>query len=68
MSIPSVEVFRVSYNGRNFVDLADFKRKDLRAFLDKAHELKKKIEQGMDYPGNIKITVIRETRAVDYAK
>jgi ribonucrease Y len=33
-----------------------------------AHEVKKKLEQDMDYPGNIKITVIRETRAVDYAK
>ncbi|MFH1504936.1 MAG: ribonuclease Y [Candidatus Omnitrophota bacterium] len=33
-----------------------------------AHELKKKLEQEMDYPGNIKITIIRETRAVDYAK
>ncbi|MDD3297058.1 MAG: ribonuclease Y [Candidatus Omnitrophica bacterium] len=33
-----------------------------------AYEIKKKLEQEMDYPGNIKITVIRETRAVDYAK
>lgn len=33
-----------------------------------AYELKKKIEQEMDYPGNIKITVLRETRAVEYAK
>jgi ribonuclease Y len=33
-----------------------------------AHEVKKKIEAEMDYPGNIKITAIRETRAVDYAK
>lgn len=33
-----------------------------------AYEIKKKIEQDMDYPGNIKITLVRETRAVDYAK
>jgi len=33
-----------------------------------AYEVKKRIEQEMDYPGNIKITVIRETRAIDYAK
>ena len=33
-----------------------------------SHEVKKKVEQEMDYPGNIKIIVIRETRAVDYAK
>ena len=33
-----------------------------------AYEVKKKIEQEMDYPGNIKITIIREVRAVNYAK
>lgn len=33
-----------------------------------ARDIKNKIEKDMDYPGNIKVTVIRETRAIDYAK
>lgn len=33
-----------------------------------SHDLKKKLENEMDYPGNIKIVVIRETRAIEYAK
>ena len=33
-----------------------------------AREIAKKIEENMQYPGQIKVTVIRETRAVDYAK
>ena len=33
-----------------------------------AREIAKKIEETMQYPGQIKVTVIRETRAVDYAK
>ena len=33
-----------------------------------ARDLSKKIEEQMEYPGQIKVTVIRETRAVDYAK
>lgn len=33
-----------------------------------ARDVAKKIEEGMQYPGRIKVTVIRETRSVDYAK
>ena len=33
-----------------------------------AHEIAKKIESNMDYPGQIKVNLIRENRAVDYAK
>lgn len=33
-----------------------------------AREIVKRIENELDYPGQIKVTAIRETRAVDYAK
>jgi ribonucrease Y len=33
-----------------------------------ARDVVKKIEEGMEYPGQIKVTVIRETRAIDFAK
>jgi len=33
-----------------------------------ASNIARKIEESMDYPGQIKVCVIRETRAVDYAK
>ena len=40
---------------------------DLEA-LQLAGNVAKKIEETMQYPGQIKVTVIRETRAIDYAK
>jgi ribonuclease Y len=33
-----------------------------------AREIARKIETEMTYPGQIKVTVIREMRSVDYAK
>ena len=34
----------------------------------KAREIVKKIESELEYPGQIKVNVIRETRAIEYAK
>ena len=33
-----------------------------------ARDIAKRIENEMEYPGQIKINLIRESRAVDYAK
>ncbi|KRN04181.1 ribonuclease Y [Holzapfeliella floricola] len=33
-----------------------------------SHEIRQTIENQLEYPGNIKVTVIREKRAIDYAK
>lgn len=33
-----------------------------------AHAITRKIEEELDYPGQIKVNVIRENRAVEYAK
>lgn len=33
-----------------------------------ARDITKKIEEGLEFPGQIKVTVIRETRAIEYAK
>ena len=33
-----------------------------------AREISKRIEDELEYPGQIKVNVIRESRATDYAK
>ena len=33
-----------------------------------ARDIAKKIEDEMEYPGQIKVNIIRESRATDYAK
>ena len=41
---------------------------DDMAAIKLSRGIAKKVEDNLEYPGQIKITVIREMRAVDYAK
>jgi len=38
------------------------------AAIELSRNIARKIEEGMQYPGQIRVTVIRETRAVEYAR
>jgi ribonuclease Y len=33
-----------------------------------SREIKRKVESSIEFPGQIKITVIRETRSIEYAR
>ncbi len=38
------------------------------AAINLAKDIVKRIEDELEFPGQIKVTVIRETRAIEYAK
>ncbi len=54
--------------GREIRILINAKRVDDSQSHALASEISRKIEDDMEYPGQIKVVVIRETRAVDYAR
>jgi ribonuclease Y len=54
--------------GREIRIIVKPEKVDDLASVRMAREIVKKVEADLEYPGQIKVTVIRETRAVDYAK
>ncbi|MFH1577888.1 MAG: ribonuclease Y [Candidatus Omnitrophota bacterium] len=54
--------------GREIRVIVEPQRIDDNEAVNLSREIKKKIEEGLEYPGQIKVTVIREIRAIEYAK
>jgi ribonuclease Y len=54
--------------GREIRIMVNHKKVDDSAAADLAYEISRKVEKELEYPGQIKVLVIRETRAIDYAK
>lgn len=67
-SFDGVEKSYAIHAGREIRIMVKPDRIDDSASIRVARDIVKKIENDLEYPGQIKVTVIRETRAVDYAK
>ena len=67
-SFPGVEKSFAIQAGREIRILVKPQDIDDLSTVRLARDIVKKIEESLQYPGQIKVTVIRETRAVDYAK
>jgi ribonuclease Y len=68
LSFPGVERCYAIQAGREIRILVKPEDVDDLASSRLARDVVKKIEESLQYPGQIKVTVIRETRAVDYAR
>ena len=67
-SFPGVEKSYAIQAGREIRVLVEHKNVSDNEAVMLSKEIARKIEQELSYPGQIKVTVIRETRAVEYAK
>ena len=68
LSFPGVERCYAIQAGREIRILVKPEDVDDLASSRLARDVVRKIEEQLQYPGQIKVTVIRETRAVDYAR
>lgn len=67
-SFDGVEKSYAIQAGREIRIMVKPNKVDDAAAVKMARDIVKRIESDMEYPGQIKVTVIRETRAIDYAK
>ena len=67
-SFPGVEKAYAIQAGREIRVLVKPQEIDDLTAAALARDLAKKIESDLEYPGQIKVTVLRETRAIEYAR
>jgi ribonuclease Y len=67
-SFPGVEETFAIQAGREIRILVRPEEVDDFAAIKMSKDIARKVEESLEYPGQIKVTVIRETRSVDYAK
>lgn len=67
-SFPGVQRAFAVQAGREVRVMVQPDQIDDLASIHLARNVAKKIEESLQYPGQIKVTIIRETRAVDYAR
>jgi ribonuclease Y len=65
---PGVEKSYAIQAGREVRIMVEHHKVDDARAQNLAGEIARRIEKELEYPGQIRVTVIRETRAVDYAK
>jgi len=68
MGFPGVEHAYAIQAGREVRVIADSQRMSDAEAITACRDIAKAIEEQMDFPGEIKVTVMRETRAVDFAR
>lgn len=67
-SFPGVQRAFAVQAGREVRVMVQPEQIDDLASIHLARDVAKKIEESLQYPGQIKVTIIRETRVVDYAR
>ena len=67
-SFPGVEKAYAIQAGREVRILVEPERIDDAAAVLLARDVANRIEQDMEYPGQVQVTVVRESRAVEYAR
>ncbi len=67
-SFPGVAQAFAIQAGREIRVIVKPEELDDMAIIQLSREIARKVEENLEYPGQIKVTVIREIRAVDYAR